>query len=949
MTRTIRPVPGTAPDRDQSSSRMKQPTPHLQAQIRDLIHQHFDLEEFRDLCFRLGVGYDDLRGENLPGRIRDLVLRLNRERRLDDLLTFCAHLRPAVDWPDLSLEVALDPAPAAFVVPTRNPRQIFFSHARQDADFAHRLAADLGRFGWQVWIAPDSIRPGEKWVNAINRGLAESGVFLLALTPDAVNSKWVHSETNVAIGLEHDDLVRFIPLDVRPAAVPPLWRSYQWIPFRDGYEAGLQQLLEELQPEEMAQVAVLYRQLEQAMQQRDRATAQTLAAQINDLYPDYRKTNDLLTQARREEAHEQASQAEVDQLYSRLQAAIAAADWSTTLKLAQQIEATIPDYRDVAKLAQRARRVQRQSQRDALNEWMNRIPVWGWGGGVLLGLVVIFFFFRLAGGGMVAVPTDTATPTQSVSWGAPEIPTFTATPIPTQTSTPTSTPTPIVTPIRTPTPTPTPNPNVPPLKAQLGDEWVRPVDEMVMVYVPPPDAPFALGSGIMAPFEEYWIDQHPITNAQYQLCVDDGACSPSSFADDARFNGPDYPVVDISWFYAMDYIAWLNEAISDDVDWVYALPSEADWEYTAVGDSGSDYPWGDVFDGTLLNFCDTNCRSSHKNDDWDDGYPYTSPAGSYPDGVSWVGALDMAGNVWEWTDSWRNENERERVLRGGSWAANANYARAVSRFSGTPGSRDGNTGFRVVLMRRSPNLLPLEAQLGDEWLRLLDEMVMVYVPRPDTPFTLGSGVAAPSDEYWIDKHPVTNAQYQLCVNEGVCEPSRFVDDTRFNGVDYPVVGVSWFDAMDYVGWLNASLPDGTDWHYALPDEAMWEYAAGGEAGAMYPWGDEFDGTLLNFCDTNCTLSWKDDEWDDGYQYASPVGSYPDGASWVGALDLAGNVWEWTDSWGHENEIWRVVRGGSWDLNSNHARAATRDFISPDAHLSRNGFRVVLVRHAPSSS
>jgi hypothetical protein len=59
---------------------MKQPMPHMQAQIRDLIQRHFDLEEFRDLCFRLGVSYDDLRGENLPGRIRDLVLRLNRER-----------------------------------------------------------------------------------------------------------------------------------------------------------------------------------------------------------------------------------------------------------------------------------------------------------------------------------------------------------------------------------------------------------------------------------------------------------------------------------------------------------------------------------------------------------------------------------------------------------------------------------------------------------------------------------------------------------------------------------------------------------------------------------------------------------------------------------------------------------------------------------------------------
>ena len=665
---------------------MKQPTPHLQAQIRDLIHRHFDLEQFRDLCFRLGVSYDDLRGENLPGRILDLVLRLNRERRLDDLLTFCAHLRPAVEWPDLSLEVALDAAPAVFVVPVRNSRQIFFSHARQDADFAYRLAADLRRFGWDVWIAPDSIRPGEKWVDAINRGLAESGVFLLALTPDAVNSKWVHSETNVAISLEHRDLIRFIPLDVQPAAVPALWEAYQWIPFRHDYKAGLQQLLEELQPQEMAQVATLYQQLEQAMQQHNWAAAQTLAAQINELYPDYRETNDLLTQARREEAHEQARQAEVDRLYSRLQAAIVGANWPTALKLAQQIEALIPGYRDVAKLAQRARRAQRQGQHDALKEWLNRIPVWGWGGGALLGLVVIFFFFRLAGGGMVAAPTATATPTQSVSWEAPEIPTFTATPDPTQTPTPTTTPAPAVTPSHTAGPSPTPNPYVPLLEARLGDEWVRPMDEMVMVYVPPPDGPFELSSGVTAPLEAYWIDQHPVTNTQYQLCVDDGVCEPSRYADDTRFNGADYPVVGVSWFDAMDYVGWINEALPAEADWHYALPDEAMWEYAAVGENDWIYPWGNE---------DASCELANTVG----CVGRTSPVGSYPDGASWVGALDMAGNVWEWTDSWRDEDETWSVLRGGSFGLDRYSARAAYRNYNTPDYRYGHNGFRLVVRR----------------------------------------------------------------------------------------------------------------------------------------------------------------------------------------------------------------------------------------------------------
>jgi hypothetical protein len=57
--------------------------------------------------------------------------------------------------------------------PERDPRQVFISHAHEDADFAHRLATDLRAQGWRIWIVPDSIRPGEKWAEAINRGLEE--------------------------------------------------------------------------------------------------------------------------------------------------------------------------------------------------------------------------------------------------------------------------------------------------------------------------------------------------------------------------------------------------------------------------------------------------------------------------------------------------------------------------------------------------------------------------------------------------------------------------------------------------------------------------------------------------------------------------------------------------------------------------------------------------------
>jgi hypothetical protein len=93
-------------------------------------------------------------------------------------------------------------------------KQVFISHATADAQFAHRLADDLRRLGVQVWIAQESIRPGESWVDAIEPGLEESSHTVIVLTPKALKSRWVKKETKVTIAQELKGRIQVIPLDL---------------------------------------------------------------------------------------------------------------------------------------------------------------------------------------------------------------------------------------------------------------------------------------------------------------------------------------------------------------------------------------------------------------------------------------------------------------------------------------------------------------------------------------------------------------------------------------------------------------------------------------------------------------------------------------------------------------------------------------------------------------
>ncbi len=246
--------------------------------------------------------------------------------------------------------------------------------------------------------------------------------------------------------------------------------------------------------------------------------------------------------------------------------------------------------------------------------------------------------------------------------------------------------------------------------------------------------------------------------------------------------------------------------------------------------------------------------------------------------------------------------------------------------------------------------------LGDTITRPADEVVMVYVPAGE--FEMGVAdipLEEPVhtvvlDGFWIDRTEITNQQYRRCTEAGVCDkPScwegrEFLwDNDDFNRPEQPVICVNWHDARAYCEWAGGRLPT----------EAEWAYAARGPEGLMYPWGNEFDGALLNYCDVNCPKNFADEDFDDGYAYTAPVGSYPDGASWCGALDMAGNVREWAEDWfgeyapgrqvnptGAPPGIQRVMRGGAWEGLLYDARNTVRKGGRPHYELLYLGFRCV---------
>jgi formylglycine-generating enzyme required for sulfatase activity len=217
------------------------------ADLRQFIVQFFNDEELVTLCFDYfpDVNQNFSDGMTKNRKAIGLIAYCETRGRLDDLYAALERERPKA-WKErfggAPVETGRRPVSAPERA-ARDPRQVFLSHATANAGFAHQLAADLREEGWTVWIAPDSITPGEKWLEAIDRGLEGSGVFLVALTPEAVASTMVRDETYAALEMANAGVMRLVMLRVAPCELPAMWRNRQYIPFDRSYEAGLDALM----------------------------------------------------------------------------------------------------------------------------------------------------------------------------------------------------------------------------------------------------------------------------------------------------------------------------------------------------------------------------------------------------------------------------------------------------------------------------------------------------------------------------------------------------------------------------------------------------------------------------------------------------------------------------------------------------------------------------------
>jgi serine/threonine-protein kinase len=251
--------------------------------------------------------------------------------------------------------------------------------------------------------------------------------------------------------------------------------------------------------------------------------------------------------------------------------------------------------------------------------------------------------------------------------------------------------------------------------------------------------------------------------------------------------------------------------------------------------------------------------------------------------------------------------ERHRALTGESWDAVDDRLEDLAAFF-----EDEGIEVEATPLPDAPALAPVIVE------EISDHGPMMHVPGGS--FLFGEGrepvTVAP---FYIDKYPVTNREYEaFCRATGYRFP-KYWSKSRFNDPDAPVVGVSHADASKYSRWVGK----------ALPTEEQWEKAFRGVDGRPFPWGDE-EASEEHACFGRDPAEGKTDS----------VYGHPKGESPYGVFELAGNVWEWTNTVVSDEETVHVIKGGCFNDPAGLLQAHVRLEAPPKDKFETIGFRCV---------
>jgi len=548
------------------------------------------------------------------------------------------------------------------------PLRVFLCHASQDKPAVWKLHRYLKLRGVQPWLDELDLLPGENWEVEIPNAIFSSDVILVCLSKNSVDKEgYVQKEISFALdkALEKPEGTIFVvPVKLEDCDVPKRLNRFQWVDlFRpDGYKRlmlGLQKRASGLGSDVSPVILD--------------DTRRTPAPKTPK--PEIKKSEELIPFSPREKGRDEGKPREEPKQ-----------EISAFLLKEKEPEVKFTQQKPYTKLLDPSSLSPKQDgeQDNTLagevvaNRTSKSKPKFRT---VFITVFAIFLLFGTCYGlGMNYLTQNinlvTVTPSPSLTIAMIKPPTFTSVPF---------------TPTFEPTDSPIPTPVL-----GIGRTEISPKDGMTLLYVPAGE--FTMGSYVSSDeqpvhkvnLDTYWIDQTEVTNAMFAKCVAESQCGRTkdiSHYDDAQY--ANHPAVYVSWNDATSYCSWAGRR----------LPTEAEWEKAARGTDRRMYPWGNQFpDNNLLN---NNGRVGD-----------TTEVGKYPSGISFYGAYDMAGNVWEWMSSlympypYNADDGREnlnssdsRVLRGGSWYSSDSDARSAFRITYPPSYTNYLVGFRCA---RSP-------------------------------------------------------------------------------------------------------------------------------------------------------------------------------------------------------------------------------------------------------